>query len=696
MSESTLTRKLLSGGAWAFFGKLIAGFSGLLISVLLAHLLSPEELAAYFLTFSLVTFSTILMQLGLAQSIVRFIAESLAKKEFARAKSAIKKSLLLSLLSFVLIGFVLLSGGWSWIANHLAHSTIVESVAIVGIFWVFPLLFQSLIAEIFRGFHNIKFASVFGGLITVVSSLFAFSCLFFFSGHASLDQIIFLSALASSSSLLISFPFLIKELSKLSNHGQVITWNEILSVSTPLWGTYLFLFILSQVDIWILAMFRPQDEVAIYGAVTRLVLLLAISLTIVNAVVPPVMAKLFAQGLTKQLEKILRIVATVSGAPLIIGIFILIPFGGGLLKMFFGEHYEAGALAFSLLCVAQIVNVWTGSPGQLLVQSRRHRELFVISVVSGVVVLGLTLILVGRLGYNGVAIGTMVGVITHNVIMWFVCKRLVGIDTSMYPPWYFRKLYWLLRGRMDEKAINTSIRFIKLIVSALRVFDEFLWRMKKIEVIECYGDSHLVPISRLNARFLNARFVVNSVRGATAMGITNPNLKTNAMQIFDRLLSKAQKRRSLLFCLGEVDCGFLIWLQANKYQTSELELLDKAINSYTSFILKYKREGQRVFVLSAPLPTINDNTPQGEIASMRKEIEVSQYERTKLTQRFNSRMRQWCDSNQILFVGMDELAIDQATNLVLSELLNSNPLDHHYDPDAFVNLLEKLLSKWFI
>lgn len=434
MPESFTARKLLRGGVWAFLGKLITGFSGVLISALLARLLEPGELAAYFLTFSLVTFTTIVVQLGLAQSIVRFVAESLATEQFARARSAIQKSLLLVLASYVVIGFVLLNGGWSWFAHYLAHSTAVASVILVGIYWVLPLAFQNLLAEIFRGFNNIKLATIFGGLITSLLSLIAFVSLYWVSGHGVLSQIILFSALATSGSVLLALPFLTIIIARLGKQGACITLNEILSVSTPLWGSYLFLFVLSQADIWILAMFRPQEEVAIYGAAAKLVLLIAMPLMVVNAVVPPIMARFYAQGKKQQLEKVLRNIATASGIPLVLIIIVLIPFGSILLRMIFGEYYEAGALAFSLLCIGQIVNVWMGSPGLLLIQAGRQKILFAITVCNGLVSLTLSAWLVQFAGYNGVATATMLGVIVQNLAMWYACLKVVGIDTRSYPP----------------------------------------------------------------------------------------------------------------------------------------------------------------------------------------------------------------------------------------------------------------------
>jgi O-antigen/teichoic acid export membrane protein len=67
---------------------------------------------------------------------------------------------------------------------------------------------------------------------------------------------------------------------------------EILSVSWPMWVTNITLFVGTQTDIWIVGAFRSQEEVAIYGAAVKLVLMVALPLQIVSTVVPPLITEM--------------------------------------------------------------------------------------------------------------------------------------------------------------------------------------------------------------------------------------------------------------------------------------------------------------------------------------------------------------------------------------------------------------------
>jgi O-antigen/teichoic acid export membrane protein len=434
MPENSLAEKLLRGGIWVLLGKIIIGLSSLLISAILARLLTPEELATYFLVFSLITFITFLVHLGLPHSIIRFIAEPIAKGQPARAKSAILKSLLLVCMAYTIAVLFLLGGGWSWISSQMTNPTYVSSIMLIGIFWILPLTLQNLLAEIFRGFNSVVLATVFGGLITSILSLLAFGTLFWLSGHSSLNQIIQFSALAASGSVIVAATFLTRRIQTLESRGQSIGFGEILTVSMPLWASSLFLFVISQADIWILAQFRPQEEVAIYGAAARLAMLTSMPLLVVNSIVPPIMARLYAQGMHSRLEVILRSMATFTGVPLGLTVLVILPFGSIILSMIFGSYYSVGWMAFSLLCAGHIVNVLMGSSGYLLVQAGRQKLLLTITLINGIISILISIFAVRVAGYNGLAAATMIGIILQSLSMWYVCLKAVGINTRCYTP----------------------------------------------------------------------------------------------------------------------------------------------------------------------------------------------------------------------------------------------------------------------
>jgi len=213
--------------------------------------------------------------------------------------------------------------------------------------------------------------------------------------------------------------------------------------------------------------------------------------------------------------------------------------------------------------------------------------------------------------------------------------------------------------------------------------------MKEILVL---GDSH-TPIFHhpsFKKAFPELCFNVVSVIGATASGLENPNTKTQAYPIFKQALQQSPAEKVIIM-LGEVDTGFVIWYRAKKYQESVSAMMDKAIRSYTNFLSEVASHFE-VICISTPLPTIQDGNDWGDVANLRREVTATQKERTSLTLQFNQQIQSFCTQKKIAFVMLDGLSLGE-NDVVAENLLNSNPNDHHYNPDVYSQLLIDHLTK---
>jgi O-antigen/teichoic acid export membrane protein len=202
-----------------------------------------------------------------------------------------------------------------------------------------------------------------------------------------------------------------------------------------------------------------------------------------------------------------------------------------------------------------------------------------------------------------------------------------------------------------------------------------------------FGDSHAKIFSHINAihPFSKLYFDVTPVKGATAQGLVNPNSQTNSLQIFKNKINTINNKQSILiFLLGEVDTGFVIWYRAQKYGDSVEVQLERSLANYISFLTETQKCGfQNIFVVSAPLPTIRDNQTWGDIANLRKEVTATQLERTELTLKYNSRLQDLCDTHGIKFVNFDEELLDSTTGLIKDVFLNKDRNNHHLDADQY-------------
>ena len=89
---SKYKNNLKSGGIWAFIGKFFTTFMTLMINAILARMLAAEDVGIYFLAFNFALFGAYIGTIGFEQTVVRFIADHLGKKQLKNVSYMIKIS----------------------------------------------------------------------------------------------------------------------------------------------------------------------------------------------------------------------------------------------------------------------------------------------------------------------------------------------------------------------------------------------------------------------------------------------------------------------------------------------------------------------------------------------------------------------------------------------------------------------------
>ena len=164
--SNNLTKRILSGGVWAILGKLIIGVLGILINILLIRILSPSDVGSFFLTHSMVTVFSLVAQFGLPQLIVRLASEDLTLNNPGKLRADIIGVVSIALLTCFVVGAFIIIFAGDLVAISLFHNKTIASAVNIVVFWTVAITFQQLFVEIYRGLHDIKTASLFGGVIT--------------------------------------------------------------------------------------------------------------------------------------------------------------------------------------------------------------------------------------------------------------------------------------------------------------------------------------------------------------------------------------------------------------------------------------------------------------------------------------------------------------------------------------------------
>lgn len=433
----------MSGGLWALSGRVATIGAAFATSILLARLLSPQDLGAYFLAFSIVLLGTMIGTFGLTQVVVRFVAESMGLKRFGRTRRVVVTVFALGGLGALSVGLVYLLFG-DVLAANLFHAPALAAVTGLVAGWIVVTTLQNLLAETFRGFHDIRLATAFGGLgplgggglITAVLLTASLGLFWMFQGETTLASVLLLAIGAGSVSALLAGWTLYRKVGSLppqdvKSAEARLGVGETLQVAWPLMMISLSLFLLTQADIWVLGIFRSQEEVAIYGAASRLAVVTLLVNHILYAILPPLIAEKYATGETAMLERVLRTGATIS-AVIAFPIFAAFILGSDeILRLVYGDYYGSGGWILKLLSLGLFVNVVTGIRGYVLMMTGGERLQLVISLVGGT--MNILLCTLGAVfwGMYGVAFAAMVVMILQCLTELVAVRMRLGLWTHV-------------------------------------------------------------------------------------------------------------------------------------------------------------------------------------------------------------------------------------------------------------------------
>jgi len=416
---------MLAAGAWALGGRALGGVVNIATSAVLARLLSPEQFGAYFLTFGAVSLLAVAAQGGTSQVALRAIARAMGLARPGEARAAATGALAIVLLGALLASVVALLLG-----RRLALD-VFESAAMAGAVWaasvwVVPLALQGLQGELFRAFHDIRGASVFGGLLTAIASLALIGVFWLAYGSAQLEEVVILVVAATLLSTAVGAAVLRNRLVRLPRQeGQSFKFAP--AEALPFLVYHFSLVVLMQADVLVIGMHRSQEELAAYAAAARLVTIVGIPLWVVNAVVLPIIAEYHAQERRAELERILRVGATWASVPALVVFAAYVAFGGAILHRLFGAFYAAGGDVLILLSLGQLANVMTGSCSQLLAMTGHQRTLMWTSFAFGVLAIAGAATVAPSMGTVGVAWVWAVLQILQNLLVLVLARRLTGI-----------------------------------------------------------------------------------------------------------------------------------------------------------------------------------------------------------------------------------------------------------------------------
>src|ERR671916_1298919 len=266
------------------------------------------------------------------------------------------------------------------------------------------------------------------------------------SEQTSLATVLLVCIGSGSVSVVVSLWLLYDKVSSLGpSEGaqeEPVSAKEVLENAIPFLAIALTSFVLLSADIWILGFF--DEEVAVYGMASRLVTFVAMPLLIVNLVLPPIVAEMYAQGQTGRLERTLRTFSTLAGVPSLLVLVVFMLLGGPILGLIYSKPIyssDTAVLVLLILSAAKLTAVWSGSCGLVLQFTGHQSSMLRVSLLTSPLFFVVAILATQRYGAVGVACAAALTMTSQNVIMVLLAKRKTGMWTQvMFSLTPFRKV----------------------------------------------------------------------------------------------------------------------------------------------------------------------------------------------------------------------------------------------------------------
>lgn len=440
---------LASGFVWTIVGRVVGVGMLFLSTAWLARNLSPVELGAWLLANNILSVFCLLAMAGTNRTVVRFLAERFIDEDYGGGQRLLGRvagvvtvsSLLVSALLAAMLWFV----GYRFLQVPMTAPLIGLAVIVLLLRTV-----QQLLAEVFRGFHDLPHASLHSGPTGSALSNTVFLALLLVVGVWGPLSLTGVFA-AAAASLLLVLPLGARVLRRALRRTRqlaraaaeaapdrkspstpfegVSSGDRFLQVSLALMFIQLLGFAAQTSDVWIAGFLFEGTTTTWYMTAKQLVMLLVIPLQMVNMTVMSVIPALHRQGRTEQLSRVVRSASTLSGA---VGMMILLPIAIDpvfCLSAVYGPAYAAASGPLVILTVGQMFNALTGSCGLTLMMTGYERVCLIANAVAVAIMVVVGVWAAGRFGVTGLAATTSAVLAIQNLALLVLTRRLVGVWT---------------------------------------------------------------------------------------------------------------------------------------------------------------------------------------------------------------------------------------------------------------------------
>lgn len=399
---------------------------GYLFKVYVGQQLGPEGLGLYALGQRTVELLLVVADLGLAMSLARHVSLYKSTGQGHRVRGLLIGAVLAVTLTTGLAATLL------FFARHAIATHIFDSPELAVILPLFALLLplgtlNTLLGEYLRGHQEVARRTLVGHFIQLPAKV-ALTVALFAGGWGLMGYVAGeLGSLLLAGALLAYFGWRLTPPAdpKTPVPGPRLD-GKVWAYARSMVGLSALGFASTKADMVILGILLTPKQVGIYSIALTTAAFVPTLLKALNSIFGPVISDLHARNEHTLLTRLFQTTTKwclVLTCPLVA---VLVVYAADFMALF-GPGFRVGGGVLAILALGQLINVGTGSVGNLLVMSGHQKyELWSAGFIA-VITLGLDFLLIPRHGLLGAAIAAAVGLAVANILRLLIVHRVLGI-----------------------------------------------------------------------------------------------------------------------------------------------------------------------------------------------------------------------------------------------------------------------------
>jgi len=421
-------KEIFVGSSLAFSLNILGLLCGFAFTLFITRNLGADAMGIFSLSYTVLVIFVVIGKLGFDTALLRFVADYSSTNRWDLVKEVYLKALRL-IIPFSLLLTILLFYCSPYIAKYIFNKDHLSIYIKLISFGVLPLVLLGINAECLRGVKKIKESVFFSKVSVVLVGTIIFSILILYVKEYYLPIVIYVICIVLMS-ILCWIVWMKKSGLSLLSYNDSLEYKTILSVSVPMLLSKSSLLLMAWTDTIILGIFRTEGEVGIYNVVFRVAVLTSFTLPAIFSITVPKFASLHSLGDTKELKRVFRISTKMvfwTSIPVLLTIFLFPSFILGI----FGSVFKDGVYALLILSFGYFLSSISGSAGQLLQMTGKHKLLLYIILSATTINIILNIVLVPVYGINGAALSTLVSLSLASLAMVIFVYKLFGL-TAIY------------------------------------------------------------------------------------------------------------------------------------------------------------------------------------------------------------------------------------------------------------------------